>query len=178
VKGRTASSPWERFELTTDRTGIVLVVHAEHRVDVEGTVFDADGRPYPGALLWLHGDEGTTDVDGRYRIRTRILAGRLTANVDARDHRPLRVRREGIPPGTETLHLDLALERGATLTGRVLHHGEGAAGAMVAVRAGARTLRTQCDADGGFSVRGLGRWPCTVVAANDTAAARVRVANP
>ncbi len=97
------------------------------------------------------------DPDGKYRIAN-VFPGTWT--VIAR-HAGSERQASGevtIEPGEVEVRLDLAFDAGRRLTGRVTSHGEGIAGALVALFGadGLPVAESRTDPSGAFGFRGLG----------------------
>lgn len=93
--------------------------------DVRGRVIDlhADGGGVEGAHVQLHGELGfgsstSTDAEGRFVIRG-VLPGRYGVRASAAGYRFMRESETLTIDGAEPPELELALERGAMIRGRV-----------------------------------------------------------
>ena len=160
---------------------------------VRGVVVDGGGQPTPAAVVsgWLPGrafgldDERVRKVEaderGAYAL-TGLPAGRVKVSADHPERLDSTKRSLTLQDGEELQGVDLVLEDGRTVGGRVTLEG-GAPAAGVDVRAwfdfarvsgpeffnstrGARA-RTRTDAEGRFELRGLGAGPFVVEATDE-----------
>jgi uncharacterized GH25 family protein/protocatechuate 3,4-dioxygenase beta subunit len=133
---------------------------------VEGRVVSPSGRPVAGAdVRVIEAEEGRrffrmpvvtrTDGDGRYRLEG-VAPGARTFQADHKSYRPA-VRDLEVRPGENTL--DLSLEGGAEVRGRVVDEGGvPVPGARVSLREGGRSWDLPSGvsgADGGFTLEGV-----------------------
>lgn len=152
-----------------------------------GRVLDADGAPLAGATVLpidtgaglgeislslggMDGGRGGTDTEGFFTVSD-LTPGVSSFVVRASGYRPALLRNVPIPEDRDAGPVEVTLEKGATLTGRVLD-GRGAplAGAMVSVQADANGsfqvggwedvflrigLPAVTDAEGGYRIEGL-----------------------
>jgi uncharacterized GH25 family protein len=166
-----------------------LVLPLEPGARLRGMVRDGDGRPLPGVRVsvglkvmppsWAH---TTTDGGGHFQL-TGLLPGRGWLVAYAPGFLTREQPELEIPPGAPALTLDLTLERGALLEGRVLDAaGAPVAGAVVMAIDDRNTMRgnARSGPDGAFRIANLvsGRLNIHVVHAQrgDTVDGQVQLA--
>jgi hypothetical protein len=153
---------------------------------IEGTVRTPTGAPVAGARvsIRLHDRVGPTlplsggasDAGGRFRVEG-LLPGRYVLMVEADGFAPI-FGEDVVLVGSEVARRALTLAEAAAVSGLVLRaDGTPAAGAKIEARSSSgpasRMERAVADADGRFTVGGLGAGQLTVTAQDATGVGRL-----
>jgi hypothetical protein len=164
----TGASPVVEADKTQE-----LAIELDPGGRLEGTVRDAQGRPLEGAQVYFldpqnaapvgHNLKTTTDATGHYQI-VGIPVGTYDVRFIRKAYRSWRKPDFMVLTKGEHHRLDAILRDGRSITGRVLTtEGEPLAGAVV-VGTNEENSTCRSDADGAFSLEGLGENPAACFA--------------
>lgn len=152
-----------------------LVIDFELAASVFGRVVDPDGQPIAGGRVtaWATRPEGLsyrlsaseatlTDADGRFELR-RLRPGTLHLAARHPDFARSTWRELELGPGERLNDLELAVRRGATISGRVLDENDAPLVDQIVVLHAVEAwdpVRLRTDEDGRFAIGGLvpGEW--------------------
>jgi protocatechuate 3,4-dioxygenase beta subunit len=143
---------------------------------LSGRVVDERGKPVPAVLLSLEGEgfdaSASSDPEGRFAFPV-VPAGHPTVRALLRGYLPSFLGPLDVVAGRELSGLEIVLERGASIEGRVVApDGSGAPGAQVSTPLAAALLhhrrdgeiRVEADADGRYLLSGLPPGPRSITA--------------
>lgn len=152
------STPFELAPGETKRLDLELVPG----VVLGGKVRDAHGRGIAGARILAQGSmvEARSRGDGSFRLPA-LEAGNHTLLVSCEGYLPAKRALGSFKSGARRSNLGFVLERGAAITGTVLHPGGGPEAASVRVTPepdgapGSRSASCRSASDGTFRIQGL-----------------------
>lgn len=167
------------IEIEEAKTASGIEVKMERAARLKGRITTADGQGVSGATAYVKEpaesassivDRVMSDANGAYEIGS-VPPGTHTIIFTKQGF--IRQEKSVDAAGGKELHLDVQLERGRAVTGRVVtERGEPIAAADIFTEPGARTpQRTRSDADGAFRLEGLGDGTIRIRAQKDGFAA-------